>query len=79
MQRLYVEVLARHTAEGDVIPLSVIWDDGRRFSVDRILDTRRCVSLKAGGAGIRYTCVISGRARYLFFDDDRWFVEAREE
>ena len=79
MYRLYVEVLARHTPEGKVVPLSIVWEDGRQFSVDRILDTRRCVSLKVGGAGIRYTCMICGKSRYLFYEDERWFVEARDE
>lgn len=77
MKRVYVEVLARYSAEGEVEPLSVLWEDGRRFWVDRVLDKRRCSSLKVGGIGMRYSCVISGKTRYLFYEDDKWFVEAK--
>ena len=34
-------------------------------------------SLKAGGAGIRYTCRIDGKLTHLFLEGDRWFVEAK--
>lgn len=77
MKRVYVEVVARHSPEGNVFPVSIIWEDGRSFQVDRVIDVRKCVSLKVGGFGIRYTCMIQGKSHYLFFDDDRWFVEAK--
>lgn len=77
MERVYVEVVAKHSPEGAVEPLFIVWEDGRRFSVDRVLDKRRRTSLKVGGIGMRYTCVISGKTRYLFYEDDRWFVEAK--
>ena len=64
--------------EGAVKPLSVEWEDGRRFEVDRLLDVRRAAATKAGGQGMRYTVRISGHETYLFEDNGRWFVEARE-
>ena len=70
-----VEVLAKHGLAGGVTPLVIKLEDGRKFPVDRVLDVRPAASLKAGGAGIRYTCRISGRERYLFLDDGCWFVE----
>ena len=72
----YVGVIAEFDPEGCMLPRSVRWDDGRLFPVDRILDIRPAASLKAGGAGIRYTCRILGQVRYLFLEDGRWFVEA---
>ena len=45
---------------------------------DRILDIRRAASLKAGGTGIRYTCRIRGREKYLWLEETRWFIEAKE-
>jgi len=50
-------------------------DDGRRFEVDRVLDVTKAASLKAGGRGTRYKCRIRGKEIYLFFDDEKWFVE----
>lgn len=76
-RRVYVRVIAEHDEAGGVRPLSVIWEDGRRFDVDRVLDVRRAASTKAGGQGMRYTCRILGRETYLFDDGNRWFVEAK--
>ena len=46
--------------------------------MDRLLDVRRAAALKAGGHGLRYTVRILGRETYLFEDEGRWFVEAKE-
>ena len=75
--KVYVAVVARYSPEGELRPLSVQWEDGRSFSIDRILDVRRAASLKAGGAGIRYTVLIGCRETYLFLEEDRWFVQRR--
>ncbi len=76
--KVYVEVTAAFSPEGEVVPLSVRWQDGTVFDVDRVLDVRPSAALKAGGCGIRYTCRIRGQQTYLFLDEDRWFVEAKE-
>lgn len=73
----YVEVTAQFDTEGNITPTNVLWEDGRQFEVDRVLDVRPAASLKAGGAGIRYTCRILGRQTYLFLEESRWFVEAK--
>ena len=75
--KVYVAVVARYSPEGELRPLSVQWEDGRSFSVDRVLDIRRAASLKAGGAGIRYTVRIGCRETYLFLEEERWFVQRR--
>ena len=75
MGKKYVEVSAVFTEEGKIMPASISWEDGRSFSIDRVRDIRPAASLKAGGAGIRYTCDILGRSKYLFLEDNRWFVE----
>ena len=77
-RRVYVNVIARHDEQGRVRPLEVEWEDGRHFGVDRLLDVRRAAALKAGGQGVRYTVRILGRETYLFEDEGRWFVEAKE-
>lgn len=74
-KKTYVEVTARFTAEGEILPIKILWKDGRSFFIDKLLDIRPAASLKAGGAGIRYTCRIDGRQSYLFLEENRWFVE----
>ena len=70
----YTQVKALFDEEGNILPLSIMYE-GEEFEVDRITDIRPAASLKAGGAGIRYTCYIDGRLTYLFLEDTRWFRE----
>ena len=76
-RRAYVKVVVEYSLEGNIRPLMVEWEDGRRFEVDRLLDVRRAASTKAGGQGMRYTVRILGHETYLFEDEGRWFVEAK--
>ncbi len=75
-RKVYVDVIALFTSEGQVMPHRVRWEDGTVFTVDRVLDVRPAAATKAGGCGMRYTCRIRGKEAFLFLDDDRWFVEA---
>ena len=72
------DVDARFDTDGRIMPLSITWEDGRVYGIDRVLDMRRAASLKAGGAGTRYTVRIGRSETYLFNEDGRWFVERRE-
>ena len=76
-RKVYVEVTARFDVEGNITPLSVTWEDGMVYEIDRILDRRRAASLKAGGIGMRYTCRILGQRSYLYYEEPRWFVEGK--
>jgi len=73
--KIYVGVLVEVSAAGKMRPVRMVWEDGRRFNVDRVLDCRRAVSLKAGGQGTRFTCKMHGKTTYLFNEDGRWFME----
>ena len=77
MRKVFVSVLAEHDPTGQIKPLSITWEDGRVFEIDRVIDVRQAASLKAGGLGIRYTCRICGKETYLFDEEGRWFVEAK--
>lgn len=78
VRKVFVEVTARFDIDGKITPLSLLWEDGTVYEIDRVLDVRRAASLKAGGMGIRYTVRINGRQSYLFYEEPRWFVEAKE-
>ena len=76
--KVYVEVTAKFSKDGRLLPLSVRWQDGHVYEIQRITDICRTASLKAGGAGIRYTCVIDGKQSHLFYEDNNlWFVEGK--
>ncbi|AIF51274.1 hypothetical protein [Pelosinus sp. UFO1] len=75
--KVFVEVTAKHDIRGNIRPLSIKWEDGRVFEVDRLLDVRQAASLKAGGMGMRYTCRICNKQVYLFCDQGKWFMERK--
>lgn len=75
MRKQYVSVTAKFDPDGNVTPLRINWDDGRSFDIERITDVRFAASVSTGGAGIRYTVRIKTQERYLFLEENRWFVE----
>ena len=75
MNRIDLTVNVRHETSGKAIPTSIIWEDGRVFAIDKVLDIRKAASLKAGGSGIRYVCRIRGKTVLLFNDNGLWFME----
>jgi len=75
MGKKFVDVTARFSASGKIKPLNIIWDDGRVYEIDRVDDIHRAASLKAGGIGLRFTCMIRNKQIYLFMDENIWFME----
>ena len=75
MNRIDLTVNVRHETSGKAIPTSIIWEDGRVFAIDKVLDIRKAASLKAGGIGIRYVCRIRGKTVLLFNDNGLWFMD----
>ena len=77
--KVYVAVDARFESDGKLLPFKITWEDGHAYEIDQVLDVRRAASLKAGGAGVRYTVRIGRTQTYLFLEEDKWFVERRRE
>lgn len=73
--KIYVSVKAVFYPDGGFKPTSFVWEDGQEYEISRVTDIRRAASLKAGGAGIRYTCKVENKEVYLFLEEDRWFME----
>lgn len=83
-KKTYVKVNGEFDTEGNVTPL-VMWINGGRYEVDRILDMRQAASTKVGGVGLRYLVSISceehevyGKRCHLWFEkglqQEAWFV-----
>lgn len=84
--KVYVKVNADFGEDGRIIPLSLVWEDGTEYLIDRVTDIRQAAAMKAGGQGDRYTIIINGKQSYLFFERStnltgniigRWFVERK--
>ncbi|MBS3885475.1 MAG: hypothetical protein KGZ41_01265 [Dethiobacter sp.] len=76
--KVYVKVEALFHPDGRLTPVALWWENGCRYTIDRVVDICRAASLKAGGIGMRYTCTVQGRQIYLFYEEDRWFMERLE-
>ena len=76
-EKRYVKVMALTDEDGRITPVSVEWEDGRVYEIDRVLDRRQAASLKVGGTGMRYLVRIGQATTYLFHEGPRWYVEAK--
>ena len=75
MGKTFVKVTAEHDVDGKTKPLALVWADGKKYEIDRVMDVRMAPSLRGGGVGIRHTVKIRGKEVYLFEDEGRWFLE----
>ena len=79
--KVYVDVNVDHLADGSILPRFFTWEDGKSYQVDKIIDIRPAASLKAGGAGLRYTVRVKNKETYMFLEEDhgvdRWFMERK--
>lgn len=73
--RKNITVIAKMDNLAKVTPLQIIWEDGRIFEIDKILDIRKKASTKGGGKGLRYTILIKNQEKYIWLDDYYWFIE----
>ena len=77
--KVYVEVDAKFTAYGQLRPMTITWEDGRKYEIQRVKQCVRAASRKAGGVGLRYTCIIAGGEHHLYYEENyRWFVERKD-
>ena len=74
-KKTYVDVVVEFDTEGRMTPLAIVWGDGRRFQIDRVVECRSAASLKVGGQGMRYMVEVGGRTTFLYHEDPAWFVE----
>lgn len=86
--KTYVSVMTEFLADGQMRPRSLVWENGTRYEIDRVLSVRPSYSAKAGGQGDRYTILVNGQRTYLFFERSakltgdvigRWFVERKAQ
>ena len=76
--KVYVSVTAVFTKDGKLVPKSFVWKNGHVYDIQKVTDVRRAASLRARGAGLRYTCIVDGRESHLFYEENNlWFVEER--
>lgn len=46
--KVYVAVKTDFAPDGTMIPREIIWEDGEKYEIDRVLDIRQAAAMKAG-------------------------------
>lgn len=75
LYKKYVNVVALIDKQGNIKPLFLVWNDGVKYPIDRILEVRKAAS-EVGGCGLLYRCRIQNVERKLFYEKNRWFIES---
>ena len=58
-----------------ILPIKVIWEDGREFKIEQIISIKRNNIPSLGEECTAYYCVISGKRKVIYLDRDmQWFV-----
>lgn len=66
--KVYVKVNTDFDSTGYMLPRSIIWDDGRVFSIEEIRDFRPASSIDKNLSGDCYTIIVHGEEKFLFFE-----------
>jgi hypothetical protein len=74
LEKVFVQVDSEKRENGDVIPKTITWVDGRAWNIDRVIHS--CASLDGEYEGIRYTIYIGSAERYLYKAGHAWYVMA---
>lgn len=74
MKKTFVEVDCHCREDGAVVPRSITWRDGRKWSIDRVVHS--CASYNGEFEGIRYTIIIGSAEKYLYRLGSQWYVDS---
>lgn len=75
VEKIELDIIVEHKKDGRAVPKTILWDDGRKFSIDKVLDVRQAAALRCGGIGTRYICKICGKEVAIFDEEGKWFIE----
>ena len=75
--KVYVEVVARFDKDGVMMPMAFVWEDGRKYEIDKVKSKVSCHCRKAGGSVMIYKLLVAGNLFHLYFEFDKWFMERK--
>ena len=84
--KVYVNVRVDFNSDGRMMPRRITWENGEKYTVDRVVDIKPAPVLRSGGQGDRYTIIVNGIQSYIWFERSaditganlgKWFVERR--
>lgn len=79
MKKKFVDVVCLNDQLGNLKPLFIIWDNHEKIKILKILQVCQRASLKVGGSGIRYKCLLEyNRQKDLYYERGKWFLEIED-
>ena len=74
MNKVFVQVDSRRLESGEILPVTISWQDGRIWNIDRVIHS--CPSPDGEYEGIRYTVIIGSAEKYIYRAGHAWYVMA---
>ena len=62
--KVYVQVNADFNTDGIMLPRELFWEDGEKYTIDRVVDICQTAAMKAGGQGGTYIIEVRRLKRY---------------
>ena len=70
----FVTVNASFQADGSMFPVKIIWDNGAEYPISNGIGVKFYPTVKSVKGGVKFTCVILGKIRELYFEEQRWYI-----
>ena len=74
MNKVFVQVDSKRLESGEIVPVTISWQDGRIWKIDRVIHS--CPSPDGEYEGIRYTVIIGSAEKYIYRAGHAWYVMA---
>lgn len=76
-KKVYVCVWAEFSVEGKIRPVCVIWKDGEKYYIDKVIKITSAPSKTGSLLAEKYVCRFGDKTRDLFYipHERKWFVE----
>ena len=74
MNKVFVQVDSKRLESGEILPVTISWQDGRIWNIDRVIHS--CASPDGEYEGIRYTVIIGSAEKYIYRAGHAWYVMA---
>ena len=73
--KIYIDMNVTFEKNGSMLLISFKWPDGTIFHIDKVLNKQFWYTSSRGSSVYRYTCLIKGKKRYIFCDNNKWYME----
>ena len=73
----FVSVNAAFGRDGTMVPIRIIWDNGAEYPVSDVIAVKYFPTAKTADGGIKFTCIVLGKIRELYFEGHRWYIDPK--